>query len=75
MLLTNQRLDKLAACAADFRARGMLQSSIWDGHINCPPAPKAVERDDDDDGGAVDQQEIIGEVNLAQKPGTSFTLH
>lgn len=74
MLLTNQRLDKLAACATDFRARGMLRNSIWADHINCPPAPKPVEHDDNDDGGAVDQREIIGEVKLAQKPGTSLTL-
>lgn len=28
MLLTNQRLDKLAACRADFTARGMLGSDV-----------------------------------------------
>ena len=38
MLLTNQRLDKLAAAHADFAERGMLQgtclSTVWD-HILC----------------------------------------
>ncbi len=75
MLLTNQQLDKLAATGVDFRARGMLQNSIWAGHIDCPPAQQPVEHDDDDDGGAVDGRDIIGEVILAQKPGTSYSLH
>ena len=39
MLLTNQRLDKLAAARVDFSARGMLQG----------PYTAAVPRDDDDD--------------------------
>ena len=71
MLLTNQRLDKLAACAVDFRARGM--NSMWAGHIDCPRPQPVEHNDDDDDGGAVEEREIIGEVKLAQKPGTSCT--
>ncbi|KAM6502974.1 hypothetical protein JOM56_002951 [Amanita muscaria] len=70
MLLTNQRLDKLAACAIDFRARGMLNSSIWAGQVTPPSEqPKATkeEEEEDDDGGPVDNEDIIGEVKLAQR--------
>jgi hypothetical protein len=34
MLVTNQRLDKLAAALADFRAQGMLSGSILDAYNN-----------------------------------------
>ncbi|KAF8522595.1 hypothetical protein BU17DRAFT_75141 [Hysterangium stoloniferum] len=37
MLLTNQRLDKIAACRADFASHGMLaDTSISGSHILCP---------------------------------------
>ncbi|KAF8810283.1 hypothetical protein BYT27DRAFT_7253875 [Phlegmacium glaucopus] len=38
MLMTNQRLDKLAASRIDFQAHGMLQGSLFDNNI-VPPEP------------------------------------
>lgn len=72
MLLTNQRLDKLAAITVDFRARGMLAHSIWDGYVDPPPPtvrqPQTTEDDEDEDGEMVDDRNIIGETKLAVHP-------
>lgn len=66
MLITNQRLDKLAAARVDFQARGMLNRRI--GPPDLPPEPAAnLQDDEDDDGGAVDG-DIDSEVILAQIP-------
>jgi hypothetical protein len=73
MLLTNQRLDKLAAARVDFQARGMLKTVLF-GEENVPPAgpgPPIHLDDDDDDEGAVDD-DILGEVILSQKPRKSL---
>ena len=77
MLVTNQRLDKLAAARVNFQAQGMLNSSIFDQHDPQPP-PAIQPTDDnanneDDDGGAVDGT-VLGEVTLARKPRISFFL-
>ncbi|KAF8811354.1 hypothetical protein BYT27DRAFT_7253052 [Phlegmacium glaucopus] len=65
MLVTNQRLDKLAA-RADPRACGMLNTPLF-GEIEVtapgPPPPP----DEDDDGHAVDD-DVLGEVVLSQNP-------
>ena len=82
MLLTNQRLDKLAAITVDFRTRGMLSQSIWDGYIDPPPPavqpPQTAANDDNDndDGEAIDDHDIIGETKLAVNPSKriSFTF-
>ena len=76
MLVTNQRLDKLAAARVNFQARGMLSSSIFDQHDQHDQPPLATHPSDDtnnedDDGGAVDGT-VLGEVTLARKPHTSF---
>ncbi len=63
MLLTNQRLDKLAACTVDFRKRGMLDKSIWANNVG--QQPPATANDDDADCTAVDDREVIYEVKLA----------
>ncbi|KAF8951994.1 hypothetical protein BDZ97DRAFT_1931423 [Flammula alnicola] len=57
MLITNQRLDKLAAARADFVAREML-----------PPdrGPPPGAEDDDDDGGPTDDERIMADVQLAR---------
>lgn len=66
MLLTNQRLDKLAASFNDFVARSML-----------PPRrttnlePNATQTHDDD-GGPVDEERVTGHVVLARTPSTSL---
>ncbi|KAG6835315.1 hypothetical protein H0H93_002803, partial [Arthromyces matolae] len=75
MLVTNQRLDKLAASRVDFNHRGMLDGSIFDGSdVLLPPVVigRAVD-DEDDDGGAVEGN-VWGEVLLARKPITSIPL-
>ena len=72
MLLTNQRLDKLAAARVDFKARGMLRSRFSeDIGPEPPPVPVGADNDDDDDGGGVDE-EVVGDVYLAQKPSKFF---
>ncbi|KIM41784.1 hypothetical protein M413DRAFT_27359 [Hebeloma cylindrosporum] len=68
MLLTNQRLDKLAAARVDFRARGMLREPIFGELVEPEPPPlETLNEEEDDDGGAVDD-DVLGEVLLAQKP-------
>ena len=71
MLVTNQRLDKLAAVRINFQARGMLTSSIFDRpDPQLLPVIQPVD-DDDDDGGAIDGN-VLGEVILAKKPRMSL---
>ena len=74
MLVTNQRLDKLAAARVNFQSRGMLSSSIFgqpDSQPTLATQPPDDANNDDDDGGAVDGN-VLGEVTLARKPRTSF---
>lgn len=80
MLVTNQRLDKLAAARVNFQTRGMLNASIFSGHdppadVQPPPTtqPEVDTNNEDDDGGAVDG-DILGEVTLARKPRMSLYL-
>ena len=68
MLVTNQRLDKLAAARVDFQARGMLDRQFGPPELPPdPPPPNNLQDVEDDDGGAVDG-DIDSEVILAQKP-------
>ena len=72
MLLTNQWLDKLAAAWVDFKAQGMLWSQFSEDIGPEPlPLPVGANNDDDDDGGGVDE-EVVGDVYLAQKPSKFF---
>jgi hypothetical protein len=66
MLITNQRLSKLAAITVEFSARGMLTHSIWDGYID-PPPPTGQDDNDDGDGEAVNGS-ILCETKLAVYP-------
>jgi hypothetical protein len=61
MLLTLQRLDKLAAARADFVDGGMVAADRM-------PAPSADKAEDgeDDDGGEVDDARVDGNVILAR---------
>jgi hypothetical protein len=72
MLVTNQRLDKLAAARVDFQARGMLDQQFQVGLPDLPPDQPAnnLQDEEDDDGGAVDGN-IDSEVILAQIPSES----
>ena len=74
MLVTNQRLDKLAAARVDFQARGMLKTPLF-GEANVPQAAPLTnlddDDDDDDDEGALDE-DVLGEVVLSKKPCKSL---
>ncbi|KAG6818469.1 hypothetical protein H0H93_004738 [Arthromyces matolae] len=73
MLVTNQRLDKLAASRVNFQHRGMLNSSIFDTNdIPAPPAANLPDGDDEDDDGGAVEGNVWGEVLLARKPITSI---
>ena len=67
MLVTNQRLDKLAAARVDFQACGMLDWQFGPPELPPDPPPNNLQDVEDDDGGAVDG-DIDSEVILAQKP-------
>ena len=77
MLLTNERLDKIAACRADFMSRGMLASdpspgkslSIWiHPGRQLTLQPGANTEDEDDDGADVVGPSVLSEVVLAKVP-------
>ena len=66
MLVTNQRLDKLAAARRWFTERGMLDGQLL------PVGLEAVRVDlEDEEGGAVDDDLATYTVNLACHPGAS----
>lgn len=64
MLLTNQRLDKLAACTIDFRERRMLDKSIWANNVDQQPQVN----EDDADCMVIDDKTVVCEVKLAANP-------
>lgn len=73
MLLTNQRLDKLAAARADFMARGMMEGALLPlpaapvKDIESPPPEDA--NDERVDAGAIEGPTCVGEVKLAKSYG------
>ena len=69
MLVTNQRLDKLAAARIEFQARSMLSNAPK----NVDPPPDVPATNDDDDSGAVNgMEDILAEVQLAQKSSKPY---
>jgi hypothetical protein len=84
MLLTNQRLDKLAAARIDFAARGMLEGPVLFGrtaHVDPDPPPPSEpnpggEVTNADDAEAVEGITSMGDVALARNPGefSNFSL-
>ena len=69
MLVTNQRLDKLAAARRWFTERGMLDGPLL------PVGMEAVRVDvEDEEGGAVDDDPATYTVKLASRPGASIVL-
>src|ERR1700733_3581298 len=68
MLLTNQRLDKLAASHVDFIERGMLVRD------RPPPAPD-LDDGEEEDGGPVDGEHVMAHVVLARTRRTSVLMH
>lgn len=71
MLLTNQRLDKLAAARLQFTARGMMQGHGLPLPPLDPPLPPIPEEDDNADQGPVNGAMCLGEVKLSKYPGMS----
>jgi hypothetical protein len=74
MLLTNQRLDKLAALRVDFLARGMIQGPLLMTGLSVEAAPESPPSgpgsgDNTGDTEAVDGVTSMGDVKLARKPG------
>ncbi|KAF8488240.1 hypothetical protein F5888DRAFT_1623289, partial [Russula emetica] len=68
MLVTNQRLDKLAASRVDFASRGMLKGTCSNNTLNNPTAGGNVQAqaDDDDDEGDVAGPRVLANVTLAK---------
>jgi hypothetical protein len=71
MLITNQRLDKLAAARVDFKARGMLDRRFGPPELPPDVPVNNLQDEEDDDGGAVDG-DIDSEVILAQIPSETL---
>jgi len=76
MLVTNQRLDQLAAARVDFTARGMLSTPLYAPHLRPLPGdgsavvvPCAVVDHDD---GAADGPKVDAAVALARTRGGSW---
>jgi hypothetical protein len=81
MLITNQRLNKLATITVEFSARRMLSHSIWNGFVD-PPPPAA--QDDNVDGNDGDGEAINDSISCETKlaiypskhsPFLSLTIH
>ena len=72
MLITNQRLNKLAAMRSDFSAHGMLPSAH---PVNTVPhiqnlGSQSTPADNDDDKEGPVEENILGHVSLARTCGT-----
>jgi hypothetical protein len=67
MLLTNQRLDKLAACRVDFTRRKLLVNPNPDANTVIPPHANPVNDEEDDDDGTVDGPFVLARVALAKR--------
>ena len=76
MLLTNQRIDKLAACRVSLAARNMLDGPCLAPGVlpilPIPPLPTFPGQDPDDD--AVDGLRAVTSVTLARNRGQSAFL-
>jgi hypothetical protein len=78
MLLTNQRLDKLAASCVDFSARGMLTGPLLTSGLNNEPQADAASNLVPEAGGDGDIEAAggivsMGDVQLARNPGKCST--
>ena len=71
MLITNQRLDKLATYRVDLESRGMLKLAptlVKRLDANLPPPPPPPE-DQDDEEGPSDEPYSQGDVKLSKRAG------
>jgi hypothetical protein len=77
MLVSNQRLDKLAAARVDFTSRGMLDGPGFPAHLLGDPPDAAhsephsmpIVQDEEHDVSAIDGPRSLSEVTLAKTPG------
>jgi hypothetical protein len=86
MLVTNQRLDKLAAARVDFVNRGMLDPAYRPPGMGLPPAIEGKNRskvgdeeeDEEEDGagptGTTEVVMVTGNVTLARSRSMSFVF-
>ena len=71
MLLTNQRIDKLAACRVSLTVRNMLDGPCLASGV-APIVPLLPLPRHDPDDGAVDVPRVLASVSLARKRGNSI---
>ncbi|KAH7911539.1 hypothetical protein BJ138DRAFT_1237425 [Hygrophoropsis aurantiaca] len=73
MLLTNQRLDKLASLRVELVAKGLLPPT-HQKRAHDEPAPRNVEGDDDDNwvDEPIEGDKVIGQVTLALRPQSGY---
>ena len=69
IMLTNQRMEKLAAARIHFTLQGLLRIPTWQPRLLLP----VPSDDDEDQSGAVHENAIHNEVFLAQTHGASGT--
>ena len=77
MLVSNQRLDKLAAAHVDFTSHGMLDSPGFPTHLlgdlpdaaHSEPHSMPIVQDEEHDVSAIDGPRSLSEVTLAKTPG------
>jgi hypothetical protein len=76
MLITNQRSDKLAAMRSDFVARRMLSGGHKSGKnmTTYVLKPDYSSYGEEDDAWPTEEENVLGNVALAQTHGMSFTL-
>jgi hypothetical protein len=79
MLLTNQRLDKLAAAHADFQARGMLRSVQGNPLTGKRPIPALHSLESDNHNSDLDAEDddritLVGDVWFPKKSGKYIQL-
>ena len=70
IMLTNQRMEKLAAARIHFTLQGLLRIPTWQPRLLLP----VPSDDDEDQSGAVHENAIHNEVFLAQTHGASGTM-
>lgn len=75
MLLTNQRIDKLAAAKVDFTSQGLLKAPLFQSGLRFNGFEAGDNQDMDeltpkhaDENGPIEGPRVLGEVKLAKKP-------
>ena len=75
MLVTNQRLDKLAAARLVFTQKGMLDGPlVLQGKVHDVATVDPLDGDEQDEAQAVEGDKSVYDVRLARKPGKQYVL-